>query len=75
MNWLKEILEDNSGGTSSSRVLMLVWGIGVFAVWCYASIHTGGIVPIPESVITVLLGTTAIKAVQRFGEKSEPPKE
>ena len=63
------MLEDNQGGTSSMRVLMIVWGIGVFGVWCYASIHTGGLVPIPESVITILLGTSVAKVVQRFGEK------
>ncbi len=76
MNWWKGLFEDNSGGASSSRVLMLLWGIGVFVVWCYTSIHTGGMIPIPESVITVLLGTAAVKAVQRFGEKSDTlPKE
>lgn len=80
MNWLKGILEDNSGGASSSRVLMLVWGLGVFVVWCYISLHTGVMLALPETVITVLLGMSAMKVVQRFGEKSDkdipptPPK-
>jgi len=74
MDWLKGILEDNSGGASSTRILMLVWGVGVFVVWAYISLHTGVMVVLPETVITVLLGTSAMKVVQRFGEKPEDKK-
>jgi len=69
MNWLQSIIEDNSGGLSSIRILMLIWGIGVFGVWLYVSIHTGSMSSVPDSIITILLGTTAVKTVQRFGEK------
>lgn len=69
MNWLKGVLEDNSGGASSTRLLMLMWGICVLAVWTYISLHTGTMVTLPETVITVLLGTSAMKVVQRFSEK------
>lgn len=69
MNWWKSILEDNSGGASSIRILMMVWGVGLFVVWCYVSFHTGGLVTIPESVITLFLGLVTTKVVQRFGEK------
>lgn len=67
-------LEDNAGGTSSIRILMLMWGIGVFLVWAAATITAlfNGIYvipPLPPEIITVLLGVTGIKSVQRFGEK------
>jgi len=77
MNWIKGIFEDNSGGASSARILMLVWGLGVFIVWCYISLHSGVMLSLPETVITVLLGMSAMKVVQRFGEKKDdviPPK-
>ena len=71
LNWIKGILEDNSGGASSARLLMLLWGVGVFIIWCYVSFHTGAMVALPETVITVLLGTSPMKVVQRFGEKPD----
>jgi hypothetical protein len=68
------MLSDNTGGTSTTRVTMLIWAIGVFTIWGAATIISvvhGNFVllPIPESVITVLLGVTGLKVVQRFGEK------
>jgi predicted membrane protein len=68
------IIEDNSGGISSIRILMLLWGVGVFLIWGFgavvAIIHGTYIFPtIPPEVVTILLGVTGIKTVQRFGEK------
>lgn len=73
-NSVRTILEDNSGGLSAIRVLMLVWGVGVFAIWA-----TGWIIgmingiytppTLPNEIVTILLGITGIKCVQRFGEK------
>lgn len=73
------ILEDNSGGFSSTRALMLIWGGGTFFVWAFGSIlnfwhGNTQFVPIPNEVITVLLGITGWKTVQRFGEKAEEKK-
>ncbi len=71
---LKSIIEDNSGGLSSIRVLMLVWGIGVLLVWSFSvilSIIQGNPIPViltPE-VVTILMGIVGIKTVQRPFEK------
>lgn len=71
INKLLGALEDNAGGLSSSRCLMLVWGVVVLGVWAYISIHTGGLVSIPSEAVTILLGLVGFKTVQRFGEKGE----
>jgi hypothetical protein len=71
MNKLLEFLEDNSGGLSSSRCLMLLWGIVTLGIWAYVSVHTGVLVSIPEPSVTILLGLVGFKTVQRFGEKSD----
>ncbi len=73
-NSLSTIIQDNSGGLSSARILMLSWGLGVLAVWMVVSIiaATHGVYTfsaIPESVVTILLGVTGLKVAQRFGEK------
>ena len=71
---ITSIIEDNSGGLSSTRILMLLWGVGVFLVWgigCgFAAYHGVYTFPsIPPEVVTILLGITGIKTVQRFGER------
>ena len=77
---LYSLLEDNSGGFSSSRLMALLWCGGVFLIWAFASlfliISSHGtatpvvtFVPIPGEVITVMLGFAGLKVVQRFGEK------
>lgn len=68
---LSEILEDNSGGLSASRFQMLMWNGGGFLIWAYVCVKTGTLVPIPETVLLLLLGITSAKVVQRFGEKAE----
>ena len=71
---ISSIIQDNSGGLSSIRVLMLLWGCGVFLVWAAgavtAMIHGIYVFPtIPPEVVTILIGVTGIKTVQRFGER------
>jgi hypothetical protein len=72
---LSSFVEDNSGGFSSTRLVMLMWSIGVFLVWavttCWSVFHSGEktMMSIPGEVITVLLGVMGLKVVQRFGEK------
>jgi len=68
------IIQDNTGGVSSIRVLMLLWGVGVFLVWAagamvaiYHGIYT--FPSLPPEIVTILLGVTGIKTCQRFGEK------
>jgi hypothetical protein len=71
---ISSIIQDNSGGLSSIRVLMLLWGGGVFLIWSaawivglYHGIYTAPTLP-PE-IVTILLGVSGIKTVQRFGER------
>jgi hypothetical protein len=71
---ISSIIQDNSGGLSSIRILMLLWGGGVFLIWGFASVmailHGIYTFPtIPSEVVTTLIGVTGIKTVQRFGEK------
>ena len=68
-NWVKQMISDNTGGASASRFLLLAWGLGVLGIWVFISIHTGGFVPIPTDVTTILLGLSATKTVQRAFEK------
>ena len=73
-NTISSIIEDSSGGLSSIRILMLLWGCGVFLIWGTACIigllHGVYTFPvIPDSILTILLGVTGIKTVQRFSEK------
>jgi hypothetical protein len=71
---ISSIVQDNSGGLSSMRILMLLWGVGVFLMWSGAWIvglvHGIYLAPtIPSEIVTILLGLTGVKCVQRFGEK------
>jgi hypothetical protein len=68
------IIQDNSGGISSIRCLMLLWGVGVFLVWASGAVvglvHGVYVFPtIPPEVVTILLGVSGIKTVQRGFEK------
>ena len=68
------IIQDNSGGISSIRCLMLLWGVGVFLVWAAGAVvglvHGVYVFPtIPPEVVTILLGVSEIKTVQSFGER------
>lgn len=50
---------------SSTRLVMLSWGLGVLAVWCHVSVQKAELVAIPETVLVLVLGLLGIKA----GEK------
>ena len=60
--------EPAEGKVSASRLLLLVWGLGVFLIWAYASLRLGALAEIPQSVLTVLGIVVGGKTVQRFGE-------
>ena len=73
---LSSVVEDPTGKVSSTRILSLVWGVGVFVVWGVAAVISvvhGVYVfpPIPESVVTILVAAGGMNVVQRFAEK--PP--
>ena len=61
-------IREESGKLSSSRLLLMVWGGGVFLIWAIASLMQQSLQSIPESVITVIGICVGAKTVQRFGE-------
>lgn len=68
-NW--SLIREKKGKVSSSRVLLLVWGVGIFVVWTLVSIINRNIAEIPESVVTILGILSGSKVVQRFGENTD----
>lgn len=71
---ISSIIEDNNGGLSSMRILMLLWGGGVFLIWAFGAImailHDTSLPTIQPEIVTLTLGMTGIKCVQRGFEKS-----
>jgi predicted MFS family arabinose efflux permease len=65
-NW--SIIREPKGKVSSSRILLLLWGVGLFFVWTFVSLTKQNIADIPESVVTVVGILSGSKVVQRFGE-------
>lgn len=65
---LDGFIREKTGKLSSSRLLILLWGGGVFLIWAVSSLRAEMLQPIPESVITVVGVLIGAKTVQRFGE-------
>jgi hypothetical protein len=67
---LRQFLEDKKTAQfSATRLAFLLWVIGVFAIWAYASVRATELQAIPESVVTVLGLLAGSKVVQRYGER------
>jgi hypothetical protein len=64
-------LQDDSGNLSSTRLALLLWVIGVLVIWGAASLKTGELKAIPDSVTTVIGLLMGGKVMQKFGERSE----
>lgn len=75
--FLNSMLEDNSGGYSTMRVLLVLVVLSVLVVWVSASFRapSGTIPELPTNVLAFVGSFVAAKAVQRFGEQPvvEPP--
>lgn len=67
----KFIKESKTGKLSSSRLLVLAWGLGTLIVWIVTSIYKQELQPLPESIVTVLGILVGGKTLQRFGENQE----
>jgi hypothetical protein len=65
---LDGLLKDTDGKPSSSRFLIMLWGLGVFVIWAFSSIKSSTLQAILESVSTILGVLVAGKTLQRFGE-------
>lgn len=67
---LREFLQDKKTKEfSATRLAMLVWVLGVFAVWAYVSVMRLTLQALPETVVTILGILVTGKAIQRFGER------
>lgn len=65
------VFEDNSGGFSMVRLCLLLIVLTFLWNWSFVIYHKKDFVVPPENVVQLIIGFGAVKAVQRFGEKSE----
>lgn len=66
---LLSFLEDNSGGTSSMRVLVVAIVAAVLGVWVFACVKAGGEVPMSDQSFNILMLALGAKFAQRAIEK------
>lgn len=71
MKGIGSLVQEKQGKVSTSRVLLLLWGVGLFLVWAFVSIINRNIAEIPESVVTVIGILSGSKVLQRFGENTD----
>lgn len=69
----EKLLADVHGQPSTMRLVTLVVVVGVVGVWAYCSVKSGEILPLPDELVTLLLGQTGLKAAQRLWERSGSP--
>lgn len=74
MNKLLSLLGDGSGELSSMRLALLVWTVGPFLVWAWASYQAGALQPIPESTLLAMSAVLSGKCLQNVTEKDATPK-
>lgn len=65
------LLEDNSGGLSSNRIVFFAWCIGILIIWGYTSIKNNQIAPLDQSVQVIFGILMGGKIIQRGLEKPE----
>lgn len=73
------MLEDNSGGLSTTRVCLLIVVLTVLINWSWVNYNKKELVPFPENSIALIAVMAGAKVAQKFGEKGEikinpPPK-
>ncbi len=65
------LLEDNSGGFSTMRLVFLLWMVVLCFNWTFASIKSGKMEPLDGSLVTLTAALAVTKTAQRIGEKPE----
>lgn len=65
MNNVLQFLQESNGNSSSIRVLMLGYGIGILLVWMFLSVKSGNMVNIPDSVSIILGIVTSAKVISK----------
>ena len=72
MNWnLLQFLQDEGGDFSSMRLVVLLWCVGILAMWCFVCIAKTELQVLPESVVAALGILITGKAVQKKIEKGK----
>lgn len=66
-----EIFQDDNGNYSSKRVLAVLWGVGVFAVWAYVSVREAKMAPLAWEHVGIVFSLAGVVAAGKWGEK--PP--
>ncbi len=75
---LSTFLQEDNGKLSATRLVLLVWVIGLLVVWTAGSIHNiylgdsdATLLELPTSTITLVGILMAGKVVQKYEEKPE----
>jgi len=79
MEKLYSMLEDNSGGLSTTRVCLLIVVLTVLINWSWVNYNKKELVPFPDNSVVIIAIMAGAKVAQKFGEKGEikinpPPK-
>ena len=80
---LQEFLSEANGQFSSIRLVLLTWGLGVFAVWAFLSVKGAELQHLDSSIVGIFGILIGGKAIQKQAEekpraaelKAEPPDE
>lgn len=59
--FISQFFQDETKMSSATRLVFIVWGLGVFGVWAAMSIMTRQLQPIPQTVVEITLITMAGK--------------
>ena len=62
---ITEIFTESSGKLSACRLVFLLWGVGILAVWVITSISNKALQPIDNSVVTLFGLIVTGKVIQR----------
>ena len=75
MKNLLGLLSESNTNVSSTRIIMIVWMLGILVVWSINSLKTGVMIDIPESLQIVIGILMSAKVVQKpFEKQCEVPK-
>jgi hypothetical protein len=69
LDFIAEFFKDEDGCSSSMRLAFILTLGVIIGTWTYVCVRTKDIKPLPESVVTLALGMSCTKVVQKAIEK------
>jgi len=69
-NFLTSALEDDSGGTSTVRLVTFAWTLIIGIPIIYLTLKRGSFPDVPEWALYIVFGTLGLKVLQKPFEKS-----